>query len=638
MAFNPSQQKFSFRLPVLDGGLNTKSTDVSIPLNASPDCQNVLFDEFGAIRTAYGYQQAYAIATGAAIDCLGVYGSPGAMNLLAACDGSLWRVAGASFVVITGATGIYSAPSPTMDSLNANSYAIFSNGVFVAHKYDGTNFTEYGIRAPTSAPAAAATGAAGLLNGTYQYAMTNVNSYGAESDYTLIVTAITAALKQVTLSGLPTGKASWGVDYKNIYRTTAAGGTLFWLVTSVSGGATSVTDNNADSSLVVEAPLDQGFPPKAKYMTYYQGRVWAAGDPSYPYRLYFSEAGEPEKWPSTNYIDIEVGDFMPISAIEAFGNAIIIHKNDGQSFGAIYLLYISDSTGASDPTNWYVFKSPAAFSAVSQKSQAFFRNLLFYLNRNGAYALSGQDLARTAADSEQGRFQTENLAYEIDPDVKAWNSAYLSKAAAIQYDNKLWIAVPAGNDSGGLPYTVNSKLYVYDFVRLNEKLGVWSKVGYPGITDFQVCNGDLYGGGQDGVVHKLNTGVTFNGATVDPYYMTAPISGFDEHRDNVKVFRILYITHDQPGTWALTVEWYTDFVTSPTGSTSIVLADDIAAWDDTFLWDESVWDGPITRRSRIILTNAVGKIVQFKFKVTGVGATFKLKEITLDYNLRSKRG
>ena len=55
MAFNPSINKDTFSILMFDGGLNTKNTDLSTPINQTPNCSNVLFDDFGAVGTAKAY-------------------------------------------------------------------------------------------------------------------------------------------------------------------------------------------------------------------------------------------------------------------------------------------------------------------------------------------------------------------------------------------------------------------------------------------------------------------------------------------------------------------------------------------------------------------------------------------------------
>jgi len=633
MAFTPIQYKVAIRLPTLDGGLNTKYTDVSTPLNCTPSCQDVLFDDYGAVRTTPGYEifNTTAIAN-APIDGLNTFNDPsGDKVLIAACNGSFYYQAGTTFTQIPNSTGIYTA-NVDVKILNVASYVIFGDGYIPVYKWDNTYFERFGSYPPQGL-ASGVTTASGPLNGTFSYALTYINRNNQESDYSEILTNIAVTNGYISLSDIPLAPTSYGVSSMQLYRTTANVSAVYWLVTALSAAQTSVVDANDDSTLIVPAPVDQGVPPQAKYMVYYRGRLWAAGDERAPYRLYYSEAGSIEKWQTTNFLDIEIGDGYPISAIEAFGNAIIIHKNDGKGNGTVYLLYIGDATGYSADTNWYIFKSPAAFSAVSDKSLSFFQNLLFYLGRFGCYALSGQDLARTSADSDAGRFQTNNLAYDIDTDVKTWNSALLPKAASVMYDNKIWLAVPATSSSSN-----NTKIYIYDFVRMSaDKLGMWTKLSAPAVNNFVVSDGILYGGGYNGYVFKMATGTSFDGAAIQPYYWTAAVSGNPEHRDNTKVFRILYITHECPGSWLLYVDYEVDFNGVLTTGT-VSLSPGGSLWG-VMQWVNSTWGGgTTTKRSRLILQNAVGKLIKFKFYVTGLNETFRVKELEIEYNVRTKRG
>jgi hypothetical protein len=634
MPFLPTQYKYTMRLPSFDGGLNTKYTNIGTPINCTPDCQNVLFDDYGAVRTAYGYAKFNSTQIASSpIDGLGQFVDVAANKvIIAACNGSIYAESAGTFSVISGATNIYTAGIDVGMTL-ASSKLMFYNGYIPVYQYDGTYFNRFGPQEPIGS-ASVASGAVGLLNGTYNWALTYITSAGVESDYKQIIASFPIASGVANISGIQTAPASYGVNSVNLYRTTAAASATYWLATAMSAGQTSVVDSAADSALIVEAPSDQGIPPQAKYMVYYRGRLWAAGVPATPYRLYYSNSGDIQEWPSTNYTDVEEGDGDPISGIEAFGNAIIIHKNDGKGNGSIYLLYIADSTGVSDDTNWYLFKSPAAFSAVSDKSQEFFKNLLFYIGRFGAYAFTGQDLARSSADSEYGRFQNDSLTWEIDPDVKTWLSTQLNKSAAVMYDNKIWAAVPTGGST-----TQNNKIYVFDFLRSGDdsgKLGVWSKLSGPNVNNFVVSDGVLYGGGYDGYVYKLNTGTLNDGTAISPYYWTAALAGQNEHRYNTKIFRVLYVTHDCPGNWLLYVDYEVEFSGVSTTAT-IDLNGGGSMWG-IMQWTNSKWGGGnTTKRSRVILTNAIGKTIKFKFYLSGLNQTFKIKELELDYNLRSKR-
>jgi hypothetical protein len=153
-----------------------------------------------------------------------------------------------------------------------------------------------------------------------------------------------------------------------------------------------------------------------------------------------------------------------------------------------------------------------------------------------------------------------------------------------------------------------------------------------------VSDGSLYGGGYDGYVYKLNTGTTYDGSAISPYFWTAAISGVDStQRDNTKVFRILYVTHECSGDWNLYIDYEIDFGGS-TQTATIPLSGGGTLWGG-FLWGTGTWGGGVrSKRSRVILPGAVGKIIKFKFYVTGINQSFKIKELELEYNLRSKRG
>jgi hypothetical protein len=635
MAFIPTVNNISFRLSVLDGGLNTKFTDTSTPLNSSPDLKDVLFDDYGAVRSTPGYSKfnATQIAS-AAIDGLGTYlDESGDRILIAACNGTYYQQVGATFSALSGSTNVYTA-GVYVKMINVGSKIVLGNGYVMPYKWDGTNLYRFGAYEPQNTAIATAT-VTGVLSGTYNYALTYLTSGLAESNFKVIATGVVASLQKIALSGIPTAPATWGINSVNLYRTTAAASSIYWLVTAMTATQTNVLDDNADADLVDTLPLDRQSPPKCKYMVYYRARIFAAGDPDNPYRIYWSEAavssGATEAWPSANFIDVESGDGFPISGIEAWGNSIVIHKNDGKGDGSVYLLYIADSASITDTTNWYIFKSPAAYSAIAGESQAFFKNLLFYINRTGAYALSGQDLSRTAADSEYGRFAVDSLSYVIDSDVKTWNAAQLKNAVSVTYDNKVWLAVSKGT-------TNNDTIYVYDFVRLDDAhQGVWSKLSGPSVKSWVVNDGVLYAGGYNGYVYRMQNLGTYDGTAIAPYYCTAYIAGAPEHRDNVKVFRFLYITVETPGNWNLVIDYYVDF-DSLTGSRTLNLTSGGSLWG-VMKWKNDTWGGgTTTHRHRVIIPGAVGKAIKFKFSTVNANESFKIKEIELVYNLRGKRG
>lgn len=90
-----------------------------------------------------------------------------------------------------------------------------------------------------------------------------------------------------------------------------------------------ITDSNAAGRVPLKwnnqtgtayVPLG-GSPPNVKYLRNHQGRLWAAGDPNRPDRLYFTSPGNHEEWNGTGdsgAIDIFPGDGDPMGITAIF--------------------------------------------------------------------------------------------------------------------------------------------------------------------------------------------------------------------------------------------------------------------------------------------------------------------------------
>lgn len=640
MAFQPRMYKQQIRIPLFDGGLNTKYTDVSMPLNQSPDLQNVVFDDYGAVATTQGYEKVNATAiASAAIEGLHSYvKSNGQRTLLAVCNRGLYAESGGEFELVTGSTGVYTYGVDVKIETVAD-YAYLSDGYANPYKYNGGVLTTVGVPTPEEGAASAVSSAPGVLNGTYKYALTGLNEDGTEGEYALITTAaLGVSSGTVTVTGIPTFAASAGVETKYLYRNTAGVSGIYYRVTALTANQTSYVDNNADGDLVTNMPTDNGTMPKCKYMSYYRGRVFAAGEITHPMRLYFSQPNAPEIWRTTNFIEVGQGDGYAITGIRAYGNSIVIHKNDGRGRGSIWMLYISDSAQTGDPANWYLTKSPSAYGSQSDKAMDFFNNVLFFLNKTGGYAFSGSDIAQNVAASEVGKFAVDSHTFDIEPDVLKFKNSYIDKAAALNFDNKIYMAVPYGSQA-----TSNNRVYVYDYVRASAESrdnGAWSYMDGLEANNFAVHEGDLYFGSanSDGFVYKFTNEYNFDGGAIDSYYWTAAISGIEPHRDFTKVFRHLFITVSCTGAWDMNLSYKTDFSGSTGETTTTVDLDGGGSLWGTGVWGTSSWGGSIEKkRIRVNLIGAVGKSIQFKFATNSADQWFKVHEIELLYNLRSMR-
>lgn len=169
-----------------------------------------------------------------------------------------------------------------------------------AKVYDGTNTYQLGITKPASAPSVA-TGAAGVLTGTYTYVVTFYDdSTGVESQPSVASSSVAPASQQVDLTSIPTS-ADPQVDKVRIYRL---GGTLtqYTLVTTINEGTTTYSDNIADTAVdghILDSQNYHEAPTGLRYLVEHNGVLFGAVGS----KLYFTPIATPYAWGELDFID-----------------------------------------------------------------------------------------------------------------------------------------------------------------------------------------------------------------------------------------------------------------------------------------------------------------------------------------------
>lgn len=559
----PFTNKQSVILDSFEGGRNTKANTANVPLFQSPDELNVVYDEYGAVRVRNGYTKynSAAIAS-AAIDGLFSY-KPATMSaqLIVGCNGNIQVATGTAtaFQSIGSATSLFTA-GVMLEILQFQDLCIFTNGNQQPYKFNGNEFTRLGVSAPTQTLTAICDAAAGNLNGTYTYVYTGVNSYLAEGDYGVVSTARAITSGSVRVNNIPTAPVSHGINSWNIYRNTAGVQGTYWLVTAVTNGVTSFTDNVADSSLTTAAPTDQGYPRYFKYCVHYGGRLWGAGDSNKDF-LWFSNINQPEEFPSTNFIRIGKGDGMDISGLAVLSGNIVITKSDWNGRTAVYLLFVGDVVGSSDPVNWNLIKADSPEGSDSHRVLTNYSQSLLMLNRNGVYSFQGRDLNLNQSETSRGALAADSASFDIEPDIQTLTSGTtMAKAAGINWKNKVWISSPNNGT------TNNDIMYVFDYVRsidADRKQGAWSKHDSIYISKMTIHEGALVGGNSgtlaNGRIYNLDTGSTDDGSSINARFVTAPIKGNKGHEGFIKDWRWAYVTVDCISSENIGFQYSTDF-------------------------------------------------------------------------------
>lgn len=228
----------------------------------------------------------------------------------------------AQFFVVTKANGIlyssslhyYSGATSKEITLPAGvavsnirpSVVTFRNRTYIVGTYTpGIVITEdltahkMGINPPEKIPSISV-GAGAIVNIGYLTAVHKEN--GAVVHESNPGGATTSVTGDVTRSwtGIPSTFQDARVTHVRGYVKIDSGSKRFAWERTV--GVTTVSESVATLSLGAVLVETRGVPPKAKFIAMYHERLWYAGDPDNPDRVYYSEVGEPEAVQSTSFI------------------------------------------------------------------------------------------------------------------------------------------------------------------------------------------------------------------------------------------------------------------------------------------------------------------------------------------------
>jgi hypothetical protein len=158
-----------------------------------------------------------------------------------------------------------------------------------------------------------------------------------------------------------------------------------------------------------------------KYLVTAGNRVWMTGDPSNPYRIYFSDIGDPRSWPAANVVDLEPFDSSPITGIARLGPYLIVAKER-----KLYAIYDFD-TGA----NRQIADNIGCASHRSMVETA--KGLMFLTYDQGVFVTDGST-TKPVMRNLYRRYPS------LDPSTAAgvyWNNHYLLSVASAGSSNDI---------------------------------------------------------------------------------------------------------------------------------------------------------------------------------------------------------
>jgi len=355
-------------------------------------------------------------------------------------------------------------------------------------KFDGTDWSSWGIVKPVAAPTLVA-GAAGLLDGTYEYVYNYVYdnasfSYESESAVSDFA-SISVVNKKIKISGVadPTGEAT-GI---RVWRRSTVY-TEFLLVKEYPTNANFIfTDNQSFSDIKANVSLSGAFEgaPAVSFngVVSWKNRLWAWSGTT----LYYTRERQPEKfWSIANgsdylpyEIDTETGD--EIVTCIPFGNELLIFTKSK-----------CKAMAGDQEFNFVLYDKFPTIGCTAGRSATDCRKYLMWLADDGVWRFDGYTFPTMVSE----KINTDREGGERG--LLETHDAYRNLSAGI-YDRKgkrYLLSTPVG----GSPFNGRTFAYHFEMAKIkppkgNEELSAWSLLdsGFADATNVsekRICSAD----------------------------------------------------------------------------------------------------------------------------------------------------
>jgi hypothetical protein len=273
--------------------------------------------------------------------------------------------------------------------------------------FPGDTVYNWGITAP-AAPPTVAVGAAGLLSGVYYYVITYLGSANSaliapESGAGLFSASVTVTNQQVNLTGIPVSSDPQ-VTARNIYRMGGTIGGTPLLIGTLTGNATTYTDNLADSAVTGQQLILRQDP--ANFYGWvaicqHKGRMWGFGSVSggggYQSDLWYS-----------NYLQFT--SFNSVTQVLTCGQSSEDFPMGMASLDSILVLFKQQTVWLcfGDSQNDFITRQVFEIGCCSKGSIATGFGKVFWLSPDGIYSYDGSSYPVNISDGSvvQGSVRT----------------------------------------------------------------------------------------------------------------------------------------------------------------------------------------------------------------------------------------
>ena len=379
---------------------------------------------------------------------LGFYRSDGTRQFLRVSGGRLKKLSSGVFSQV--AANAFS--NVNMELIQARDRVFGFNATENLFYYDGTNITTYTALTTPVGLSITPTGSAGTT--TYSYRISAFNASGE----TLACVAVATTTGNATLSTTNYNALAWtataGAVGYNIWgrKTTGLGETYLDTVYTNSYKDQGQMEPST-TILPPEGNTTAGI--KGKYVDFALQRLFVAGDPDNPSRLYYGGTGANIgnfAWTleGGGATDIFKNDGQIIRGIKAFQGGVLIFKDN-----AIYKFTFDDNGRAK------LEEITRSFGGISHRSiKAVENDLIFAARKDGRlafYSLGNQENFSSAI------LRTNELSIKIASDLQDVNLQYINNSAGFYFRNIYGCAITTDGS------TQNDRIWCLD-----TRFGAWS--------------------------------------------------------------------------------------------------------------------------------------------------------------------
>lgn len=535
------------------GGLNTFQDETLIKDSELSEAKNILLSIDG-VQPRPGTTTFGTGDSATRIDGLfGYYKSDGTRELLRMAGGKLQKYN--SNDVVTDISSIYTTLKRT-DFIQALDKVFIVNDTDGLSYYDGSTVTQFTELSTPTNLTVTATGTTGSTD--YSYRVSALNDAGE----TLSTSAVSISNGNAELSATNYNALNWddvsGATSYNVYGREATGLGETYLTT--------VYESEYDDK-GARTPSSTLFPPEtnttgginATMAVFGLSRIFAAGDPDNPSRLYYSDIGTNVGNfnigldSNAGFVDVFKNDGYEIKAILPFQGGIVVWK-DNAIYKFTFVTASGDFNGdgveetVSLPQLEEITRS---FGGVSQRSTKHVENdIIFAAKKDGRLAFYSLGNQENYAGSV---LRTNELSIKVQEKLEDVNVDYLQYSAAFYYNNIYGCAVATSGSSK------NNRVWCLD-----TRFGAWTYWEGFNPSVFLIYNASdgtqkLYFGQEDGgdVVQAFTSSRNDDGTSIDVRFSTKAFNQkqfhrFKKYKDPVFQFK------DVNKSGALTGEIYVD--------------------------------------------------------------------------------